>query len=77
MDAKTGTAGIFGYADAGGNRGVYGLQRAEGACDPSEKGLKSCAKEILGELWQKIDVDFLYEMVRQVENVRIWFSGAL
>ena len=22
---KTGTAGIFGYADAGGNRGVYGL----------------------------------------------------
>ena len=35
---KTGTAGIFGYADAGGNRGVYGLQRAEGACDPSEKG---------------------------------------
>lgn len=37
MDAKTGTAGIFGYADAGGNRGVYGLQRAEGACDPSEK----------------------------------------
>ena len=34
---KTGTAGIFGYADAGGNRGVYGLQRAEGACDPSEK----------------------------------------
>lgn len=29
--------GIFGYADAGGNRGVYGLQRAEGACDPSEK----------------------------------------
>ena len=26
-----------------------------------KKGLKSCAKEILGELWQKIDVDFLYE----------------
>lgn len=42
-----------------------------------KKGIKSCAKEILGELWQKIDVDFLYEMVRQVENVRIWFSGAL
>lgn len=37
MGAKTGTTGIFGYADAGGNRGVYGLQRAEGACDPSEK----------------------------------------
>ena len=35
---KTGTAGIFGYADAGGNRGVYGMQWAEGACDPSEKG---------------------------------------
>ena len=26
-----------------------------------KKGIKSCAKEILGELWQKIDVDFLYE----------------
>ena len=26
-----------------------------------KKGFKSCAKEILGELWQKIDVDFLYE----------------
>ena len=26
-----------------------------------KKGFKSCTKEILGELWQKIDVDFLYE----------------
>ena len=26
-----------------------------------KKGIKSCTKEILGELWQKIDVDFLYE----------------
>ena len=26
-----------------------------------KKGIKSCVKEILGELWQKIDVDFLYE----------------
>ena len=26
-----------------------------------KNGIKSCAKEILGELWQKIDVDFLYE----------------
>ena len=26
-----------------------------------KKGMKSCVKEILGELWQKIDVDFLYE----------------
>ena len=26
-----------------------------------KKGIKSCAKEILGELWQKINVDFLYE----------------
>ena len=58
---KTGTAGIFGYADAGGNRGVYGLQRAEGACNPSEKRAQVLCKEILGELWQKIDVDFLYE----------------
>ena len=41
---KTGTAGIFGYADAGGNRGVYGLQRAEGACDPSEKRVQVLCK---------------------------------
>ena len=26
-----------------------------------KKGIKACAKESLGELWQKIDVDFLYE----------------
>ena len=42
-----------------------------------KKGLKSCAKEILGELWQKIDVDFCMKMVRQVENVRIWFFRSI
>ena len=38
-----------------------------------KKGLKSCAKEILGELWQKIDVDFLYEKWRVVENAHMVF----
>lgn len=54
MDAKTGTAGIFGYADAGGNRGVYGLQRAEGACDPSEKGDQILCK---GNPWGAVAED--------------------
>lgn len=54
MGAKTGTAGIFGYADAGGNRGVYGLQRAEGACDPSEKGNQILCK---GNPWGTVAED--------------------
>lgn len=54
MDAKTGTAGIFGYADAGGNRGVYRLQRTEGACDPSEKGNQILCK---GNPWGTVAED--------------------
>ena len=40
-----------------------------------KKGLKSCAKEILGELWQKIDVDFLYENGEASGKRAHWYSA--